>query len=171
MPPDAPLAFHRRADLVSPSWRDPVLIGTFLIVALVAGFQVTITLLRPPWLGPVSAWLIAVLAWLELLLMVLFSRWTSRTHQPGAPSVWLLSVALCRFALAQTFWLIGHEFLFSGSAPVPWWSDLFFLLQFPCFFLAILLLPLAPHRGPQGLMRLRMFLDSLLLMGAVTILF
>src|SRR5262249_55510146 len=48
--------------------------------------------------------------------------------------------------------------------------DLFFLLQFPCFFLALLLMPCAQDRGPQGLVRLRMFLDSLLLMGAVAIL-
>jgi signal transduction histidine kinase len=147
-----------------------MLLSAFLIAALVTGYQLAVTLLRPPWLGPTSDWLLAVLAWLALLGMVLFSWWSSRAHRPTALSGWLLSAALFFFAIAQTLWLVSHEFLFTGSAPVPWWSDLFFLLQFPCFFLALLLVPCAPDRGPQGLARLRMLLDSLLLMGAAAIL-
>ena len=169
MPPDAPGASSQPTGLAWRGVRDPVLLGAFLLVALVAGYQLTVTLLRPPWLGPVSAWLLAVFAWLELLGMVLFIGWASRAHRPAALSSWLLSAALFFFAIAQTVWLIGHEFLFTGSAPVPWWSDLFFLLQFPCFFLALLLFPCAPERGPQGLVRLSMLLDSLLLMGAAAI--
>ena len=55
--------------------------------------------------------------------------------------------------------------------PFPWWSDLFLLLQFPCFFLALLLVPDEEQRPRlEGLARLRLFFDSLLLMGAVTFL-
>lgn len=170
MSSDAPFAPPQPPGLARPCWRDPALSGAFLIVVLVTGYQLAVTLLRPPWLEPVSAWLLAVLAWLETLGMALFSWWASRANRPEALSGWLLSAALCFFAIAQTLWLIGHEVLFTDSAPVPWWSDLFFLLQFPCFFLALLLAPCASDRGPQGLARLRMLLDSLLLMGAVAIL-
>jgi signal transduction histidine kinase len=169
MPQDAPFAPPQYTGPAYPCWRDPMLLGAFLIVALVAGYQLAMTLLRPPWLGPVSDWLLFMLAWLELLGMVIFSWWASRAHRPVALSGWLLSAALFFFAIAQTLWLVGHEFLFTGSVPVPWWSDLFFFLQFPCFFLALLLVPCAPDRGPQGLVRLRMLLDSLLLMGAAAL--
>ena len=170
MPPDAPFAPPRHTGLAWLCWRDPVLLSAFLIVGLVTGFQLAVTLLRPPWLESVSAWLLAGLAWLVVVGMALFSWWASRAHRPEALSGWLLSAAVCFFAIAQTLWLVGHEVLFTGSAPVPWWSDLFFLLQFPCFFLALLLAPCAPDGGPQGVVRLRMFLDSLLLMGATALL-
>ena len=170
MPPDAPFAPPRHPGPAWSCWRDPPLLSAFLIVVLLTGYQLAMTLLRPSWLESSSAWLLAVLAWLEVVGMALFSWWASRAHRPAALSGWLLSAALCFFAIGQTLWLIGHEVLFTGSAPVPWWSDLFFLLQFPCFFLALLLVPCAPGRGPRGLARLRMLLDSLLLMSAVAIL-
>src|SRR5690348_3112992 len=109
MPQDALFSSPQHIDLAWSGCRDPLLLGAFLIVALVAGYQLAVTLLKPPWLGPASDWLLAVLAWLALLGMVLFSRWASRTHRPTALSGWLLSAALFFFAIAQTLWLVGHE--------------------------------------------------------------
>lgn len=82
-----------------------------------------------------------------------------------------MSAALFFYALARTLWLIGHQVLFVDYVPFPWWCDLFFLLQFPCLFLAFLLLPSTPDLSSlSGMARLRLFFDSLLLMGAATLL-
>lgn len=86
MPQDAPFPSNKRPDLAWHCWLDPVLAGAFLVVALLVGFQLAALLLRPPWLGPVNAWLLAVLAWLELLGVVLFSWWASCTHMPAIRS-------------------------------------------------------------------------------------
>src|ERR1051326_3519378 len=170
MPSDELFVVPPRTRQARRSWRDPVLVGAVLVVSGLSGYQLVVTLLRPPWLGLASCWLLTVLAWLGLLVVVLFSGWASRTHLPVMRTSWLISVALFCYALAQTLWLIGYVSV-ADPLPFPWWSDLFFLLQFPCFFLALLLVPDVPE-GPrlQGLARLRLFFDSLLLMGAVTFL-
>ena len=168
---DVPLGSLRRPGLAWRCWHDPVLVVAVLVVAGLSGYQLVVTLLRPPWLGPASVWLLVLLAWLELLGVALFSWWASRAHRPAAPSWWLLSAALFLHALARMHWLIGEQVLFASHVPFPSWSDLLLLLQYPCFFLALLLVPSAPDgRSLQGLARLRVFCDSLLIMGAATLL-
>jgi signal transduction histidine kinase len=167
---DAPLMTSPRAGRAGPGWRDPVLVGAVLVIVGLSGYQLGVTLLQPPWLSLVSVWLLAVLAWLALLGVVLFSRWASRAHLPGRRSWWLLSAGLCSYALARTFWLIGYV-RYAGHLPMPWWSDLFHVLGLLCYFLAVLLIPSAPeHHRTEGLARLRLLFDSLLLMGAATLL-
>ena len=149
---------------VIPCWWERRLIGGLVC------YQVVVTLLGPPWLRLSSAWLTTFLAWLALLGVAFFSRWTSRAHLPERGSWWLLSAGLGCSALAETFWLIGY-LRFAGLPPFPWWSDLFQLFAIPCFFLALLLLPGEPRRRhTNALVRLRLFFDSLLVMGAATLL-
>jgi signal transduction histidine kinase len=167
----AELPARSRLALLQFLWQDPVLLGAFLFVGLMAGYQVVVHLIQPPWLDEVNDWLLAVLAWPELLGVVLLSWWLSRTHRPGTVAWWLLSAALLCYAIAQTLWLFGDQVFLPDHVPCPWWSDIFFLLQAPFVYLALMFLPSAARTSLRGLARLRMFLDSLLLMGAVTLLF
>ncbi|HEY7357912.1 MAG TPA: HAMP domain-containing sensor histidine kinase [Ktedonobacterales bacterium] len=151
-------------------WRDPYLLSAFLFVALIACYQAVIHLLRVPWIHSANDWLLAVLAWPELFGVVLLSWWLSRTRRPGALSWWLLSAALLCYTISQMIWLVGDEIFSDLNHPFPWWSDLFFLLQAPFWYLALLLLPSARPFVHPRLARLRVFLDSLLLMLAATLL-
>jgi signal transduction histidine kinase len=170
IPSDERSSILPRTGLARPDWRDPVLVGAVLVAALLSGYQLGVTLLRPPWLGLSTCWLLTTLAWLAVLLQVLFSRWASRVHLLASRSWWLLSAGMGCYALAWTLQLIG-QVSFAGHVPFPWWSDLLFLLQFPCFFLALFFMPSTPARSSTtGLARLRLFFDSLLIMGAVTFL-
>ena len=171
MPSDELFVVSPRAGLTRPRWRDPVLVGAVLIIALLSGYQLGVTLLRPPWLGSASVWLLTILAWLAVVIVALLSGWASRVHLPARWSWWLLTAGLGCYALARTLWLIGSHVIFADHVPFPWWTDFFFLLQFPCYFLALFFVPSAPERrSEERLARLRLFFDSLLLMGAVTFL-
>src|SRR5215472_10554760 len=79
-------------------WRDPALLGASVLVGLVIGYQLTVTLLRPAWSGPVTDWLRAALAWPELLMIVSVSLWLSRPHRRNAASWWMWSIAFLSYA-------------------------------------------------------------------------
>lgn len=169
---DSPISLDGRpaGRLPSPSppgltracWRDPVLRRAFLVVGVLLAYQLAVTLLQPPWISAVTDWLRAVLAWPELLLVVFVSGWLAR--QAEARSWWLLSLALLSYAIARTLWTVDDRFIHPNQVPFPSFPDLFFVLQYPFFFLALLLLPGIPPWGP----RVRLVLDCLLVMGAAT---
>jgi signal transduction histidine kinase len=75
----------------------------------------------------------------------------------------------CFLAIRLTLLLTSDPALILPFLPVLRWSQLFWLLQVLCLFLAWMLLPTAPL-GQHWLGWLRVFLDSLLLMSAVTLL-
>jgi signal transduction histidine kinase len=127
-------------------------------------YQLVVTLLHPPWISPVTDWLRAALAWPELVLVAWVSRWLTRTRRPEALSWWLLSVALLSYVIARNLWTIYDRFIYPNHVPFPTFPDLFFILQYPFFFLALVLLPGAPSWRP----RLKVMLDCLLLMGAAS---
>jgi hypothetical protein len=144
---------------------DPLLLGAFLVVSLMAGFQLAIHLLQPPWIGVVNDWLLAGLAWLELLVLVAISWWLRGAYRPEARTWWLLSAVLWCFAIGRTLLLTGDPALLPAFLPALRWSHLFALLQVLCTFLAIWCLPTSsPHSQRWGV-RLRVFLDSLLLIS------
>ena len=134
----------------------------FLMVGLFLAYQLVVTLLQPVWIVPVTDWLRALLAWPGLVVVVLASLWFTRTGQPIACSWWLVSAGLLSYAVARTIWLVQDLFLFSYHVPFPSWSDLFFVLQYPFFLLALLLVP----RVRPGIVRVRDVLDACLLLGA-----
>jgi signal transduction histidine kinase len=143
-------------------WRDPLLRIAFLVVGLLLAYQLAVTLLQFPWERPATDWLRAVLAWPALLGVVLLSIWCTRTGQRVARSWWLMSGALLCYTLARNLWTVEDQFVFPYHVPFPSLPDLFFLLQYPFFFLALLL---APRVHPR-IQRARVVLDACLLMGA-----
>ena len=151
-----------RFSSVQRLWDDPVLQIAFLMVGLFLAYQLVVTLLQPVWIVPVTDWLRALLAWPGLVGVVLLSLWFTRTGQPIACSWWLVSAGLLSYAVARTIWLVEDLFLFPHHVPFPSWSDLFFVLQYPFFLLALLLVP----RVRPGIRRVRVVLDACLLLGA-----
>jgi hypothetical protein len=134
----------------------------FLTVGLLLAYQLAVTLLQPTWIGPVTDWLLALVAWSGLLAVVLLSVWVTRTGQPGARSWWLVSGGLVAHAIARTLWLVEDLFRFPHHVPFPSLDDLFYAGQYLCFLLALLLLP----RIRPAIRRARMALDACLLLGS-----
>jgi signal transduction histidine kinase len=155
-------------DRVPPLWSDPLLLGVFLLAGLFTAFQLGLTLLEPAWHSLVTDWLRAALAWPGLLGVVLMSLWFTRHHHPDALTWWMVSAGLLMYAIAQSLWALADQVTFPSRVPSPWWSDLFYLLQYPGFFLALLWLPHPPPGGQSGLTRVKVLLDCLLVLGAVT---
>jgi signal transduction histidine kinase len=143
-------------------WRDRVLRPAFLLCALLISYQLAVTLAHPPWIGPVTDWLRATLAWPELLVVVLASVWLTRHRQPGAATAWMLTIAFVSYAVARTFWTVDDQLIYHHGVPFPILPDLFFVLQYPFFFLALILAPVTPFWGR----RLRVLLDGVLVVGA-----
>jgi signal transduction histidine kinase len=152
-PSDTGLAEYHR--------HDRVLLSAVLICGLLIGYQLGVTLLQPPWIKPVTDWLRAALAWPELALVLYISVRFTRTHHPAAASWWMFSVAFLSYAVARTWWTVYDLYIYPNGVPCPTLPDLFFVLQYPFFFLALLLLPYAPAWAP----RLRVMLDDLLWIG------
>jgi signal transduction histidine kinase len=141
---------------------DPLLQGAFAICAFLIGFQLVVTLLQLPWIGPVTDWLRTVLAWLALLVVGYVAWWTTRARQTASSAWWLCTAALLTYAIAYTTWLVEYMFLYHYSVPFPTLSDFFFGLQHPFFFLAIIVIPRRRSATP----RVVLTLDFLLWMGA-----
>jgi signal transduction histidine kinase len=139
-----------------------VLRSAFLIVGGLLIFLLAITILQPPWISSVTDWLRATLSWPELLVVVLASWWLTRARQPEIRSGWLLSIALLFYAIARTMWSVDDRFIYPNGVPFPSLPDLFFLLQYPFFFLALALLPGVPPWETRA----KVILDCLLVMGA-----
>ncbi len=70
--------------------------------------------------------------------------------------------------MGKTILVVFEQVIFMQSAPFPWWSDLFYLLTLPCFFLAPVLWPGNPFHRQGRCARVKVLLDTLLLLGAAT---
>src|SRR5262249_53053432 len=103
-----------------------------------------------------------LLAWPTLLGVALLSFWFTRTGQGVALCWWPISVALFSYAVARTVWLVENQFLFPHHVPFPTISDLFYVLQYPFFLLALLLVPHIRLRI-RGVV---VVMDACLLLGA-----
>jgi signal transduction histidine kinase len=147
-------------------WEDPVLRSAFLAVGLLLAYQLVVTLLQPVWIGTVTDWLRALLAWPTLLGVVLLSFWLTHTGRWVARPWWLVSAALLFYAVGRTQWAVENQFITPNHVPFPSLPDLFFLLQYPFFLLALLLVP-PVHPKMQ---RARVALDACLLLGSAFLL-
>ena len=159
------------ASRASSGWRwardllhDRLLLGIVVACALLLSFQLALFLRHPPGNGPVTDWLRAALAWPELAIVVAVSLWLSRRHRPEALSWWLFSGGTLCYAIARTWWTLDDAVIYHHGVPFPTFPDLLFVLQYPFYFLAVLLFPLDGVWGS----RLLAILDALLWMGAAT---
>ncbi len=163
-PPAGRLPHASPSTLAPWPWRDRLLLSAFLLAGLLISYQLGVTLAHPPWIGPVTDWLRAALAWPELAVVVAVSWGLTRTRQVDARSWWLVSAALLSYTVARSLWTVDDQLIFSQGVPFPTFPDLFFVLQYPFFFLAVMLMPSAPPWGP----RLKRILDGLLWTSAAT---
>ena len=147
--------------------RDLGLRSAFLVSGLLVGFQLAVFLLHPPWRTAVTDWLRAGLAWPEMLALGLVAAWCTRSHHSSALAWWIGCAALLAYAIGQSVWTVLDQFIIPGRIPDPAWPDLFFLLQYPFFFLALARPSRLLTRGQPWLGQLKVIVDSLLLMGAL----
>ncbi|HEX4621362.1 MAG TPA: histidine kinase dimerization/phospho-acceptor domain-containing protein, partial [Myxococcaceae bacterium] len=119
---------------------------------------------HPPWIGPVTDWLRTALAWPELLIMVAISLWLGRRRRLEALPWWLFSGGALCYAIARTWWTVDDTLIYHQGVPFPMLPDLFFVLQYPFYFLAVILIPFGGFWGP----RLLAILDALLWIMAAT---
>src|SRR5258708_10713761 len=103
---------------------DRLLLGAVAACTLLLGFQLLVTLLHPPWIGPVTDWLRAALAWPELLILVAVSFWLARRRRLEAVSWWLLSGGALCYAIALTWWTVADTLRYHHGVPFPLLPDL-----------------------------------------------
>ncbi len=162
------------ASRASSGWRwgrdllhDRLLLGIVVACALLLGFQLALLLRQPPWIAPAIDGLRAALSWPEVAIVVSVSLWLGRRHRPEALSWWLFSGAALCYAIARTWWTLDDALIYHHGVPFPILPDLFFVLQYPFYFLAVSLFPLDGVWGA----RLLVTLDALLWMGAAAAVF
>jgi signal transduction histidine kinase len=143
---------------------DRVLVSACVVCVLLIAYQVSVTLLQPPWIKPVTNWLHTGLAWPQLLVVAWVAVQLLRRQQPGAIAWCWGTLGMLSYAVARTTWTIAEVIVYPSGVPFPSLADLFFILQYPCFFMA---LTVSPARG-RWLPSLRTMLDGLLWMSAVT---
>jgi signal transduction histidine kinase len=166
--PNGKLPLEARPGLTQVLWQDPLLLGAWLIAGLLVAYQFAVTLLQPSWAPFVTNWFRVATAWPGVLVLGGVSLWLTRAHRPGQFAWWLLCMALVVNALGKSLAVGAEQFLFHHQRPMPWWPDLFFALEYVCLYAALLLLPGFPTHRPSRLIRARVILDSLLVMGAAT---
>src|SRR5215475_6709615 len=77
---------------------DHLLLGAFVVCALLIGYQLSVTLLQPPWIGPVTDWLRAGLAWPQLLVVALLALHLLRIREPDATAWCFAALGLLSYA-------------------------------------------------------------------------
>jgi signal transduction histidine kinase len=132
------------------------------IAALLIGYQLVATILQPPWIGLVTDWVRPAAAWPALLVAVCVSLWLRRVGRPEALAWGAYSVGLLSYAIARTWWSVDDVLIYHHGVPFPILPDLFFVLQYPFYFLAVICIPMGRYWGP----RLKVILDTSLWMGA-----
>lgn len=132
-----------------------------MLCALLIGVQLGMTLFRPAWGPAVTDWIGAVLAWPVLLVLAYVSMQLSRARWRDALAWWMWSAALLFYAIGHSVSRGYDPLNFSRQGPFPTLPSVVYLLQYPFFFLAVLLLPKTSRWESRWIM----FLDGLLLLG------
>jgi signal transduction histidine kinase len=131
---------------------------------ILVGFQLAVIVLQPPWGGLETDWLRAALAWPELLILVIVSLWLSHHRRLEAVTWWLFTGGVLCYAIARTWWTVDDALIYHHGVPFPILPDLFFVLQYPFYILAVILIPFGSVWGS----RLLAVLDALLWIVAAT---
>jgi hypothetical protein len=143
---------------------DRVLLSAFVGCLLLIAYQLSVILLQPPWIKPATDWLRTGLAWPQLLVVAWVAVQLLRTHQQEALAWCCVALGMLSYAVARTTWTLADILIYPHGVPFPSLPDLFFVLQYPCFFAVLLFTPALGRWLP----RLRTLVDGLLWMSAVT---
>ena len=73
-----------RSALLADLLGDRVLVSAVVCCVLLIAYQMSVTLLRPRWIKPVTDWLRTGLAWPQLFVVAAVAVQLLRTQQPGA---------------------------------------------------------------------------------------
>jgi signal transduction histidine kinase len=164
-PQSAPPTTAGRA-LLGALHTDPVLLSAFVLCALLISFQLTITLVQPSWIGPVTDVLRTGLAWPQFLVVAWVAVLLQRASHRYATAWTFAALGMLSYAFARTLWTIADMTAFPEGVPFPSRPGPFFLLQYP-FFVAAIFLAREVRRLAMGL---RTLVDGLLWMSSITVL-
>lgn len=143
---------------------DRVLLGAFVVCGVLIGYQVTVTLLQPPWIKPTTDWLRTALAWPQFIVVGWIILRLLRVHRFDVLAWCFAALGMLSYAVARTTWTIADIYIYPHGVPYPSLPDLFFILQY-AFFLTTLVVSseLGPWRS-----RLRASVDAVMFMTAVS---
>lgn len=150
--------------LVQSLLDERVLASAFVVGVVLFVYQLTVIVLQPPWIKPVTDWLRSALAWPQLAIVAWVAWRLLRIHRPQAiPWCWV-TLGMLFYAVARTTWTIADTLIYPHGVPFPILPDLFFILQYPCFVAALYLI----HADGHWLPGLRVIVDGVLWMSAIT---
>ncbi len=160
----APYDPHPRRSLLQDILGDRLLLSAFVCCALLIGYQLSVTLLQPPWIKPVTDWLRTALAWPALAVEAWVAVRLHQMQRRDAVTGYCITLGMLFYAVARTTFTIADVVIYPHGVPYPSLPDLFFILQYPCFVAALLLY----DPGGRWLPNVRVIVDAALWMSAVT---
>lgn len=157
-----------RPDSFAQVRQGPLLTGAIVVSILIMLYEVIVVLVKPSWLAMATDWVRASLSWVELVPVLLTATLLYRHRKPGTLAWTMFAAAMLSYAIAQTTWAILDQIIVRGNVPVPSLANLFYLIQYPFFFLGLALLPGIGQQGRPRIARAKVVLDSVLLMATGT---
>jgi signal transduction histidine kinase len=143
---------------------DRVLVSALVVCVLLIGYQLSVTLLQPPWIKPVTDWLRTALAWPQLAIEAWVAVRLHQMQRRDAVTGYCITLGLLFYAVARTTFTIADVVIYPHGVSYPSLPDLFFILQYPCFAAALFLY----DPGGRWLPNVRVIVDAVLWMSAVT---
>jgi signal transduction histidine kinase len=143
---------------------DRVLLSAIAAVVVLIAYQLIVMLIQPPWIKPVTDWLRTALAWPQFIVVAYVAFRVARTKQQSTVAWIFVGLGMLSYAVARTSWTIADVWIFPHGVPFPSLPDFFFILQYPCFLVALFFIP--ADRG--WLPSLRTMMDGVLWMSAIT---
>jgi signal transduction histidine kinase len=143
---------------------DYVLLGASVVCVMLISYQLTVTLVQPTWIEPVTDWLRTVVAWPQLVIVAWVAVRLVRTQQPDAATWCWLALGMLFSTMGVAIWAFANQYVYSQGLPYPSLPVLFFLLRDLCFLAALILIS-ASGRWLPGV---RTLIDGVLWMSAIT---
>jgi signal transduction histidine kinase len=143
---------------------DRLLLSAVLVCILLIAYQLTVTLVQPPWIEPVTNWLRTALAWPQLFIVAWVAVRLLRTHQPDAATWCWLALGVLFSTIGLTIWTLANQYVYPQGLPYPSLPNLFFILRDLCFLIALVVVP----SSGRWLSGVRTMLDGVLWMSAIT---
>jgi signal transduction histidine kinase len=150
--------------LLQDPFDDHVLLGACVVCMLLIGYQLSVTLVQPPWIEPVTNWLRTALAWPQLFIVAWVAVRLLRTQEPHAATWCWLALGVLFSTVGLTIWTLANQYVYPQGLPYPSLPNLFFCLRDLCFLIALVLV-CASGRWLPGV---RTMIDAVLWMSAIT---